>query len=214
MAEHLPHGNPTAYQRWEPASLEDAKIEQPVQLPTAEALEDLHQQAHQEGYDLGYNEGVTAGYQQGRAQAEDELQRLRALLGAVEEAVRQLGQATSEELLNLALEIAKQILQRALKVKPELLLPIVRNVMESVPQHSQHPHLHLHPDDAALVKSHMQAELANGPWRIVEDQRIERGGCRIETAVAEVDATLASRWQRLAAALGKDMSWLDDDGPR
>lgn len=214
MAEHLPHGNPTAYQRWEPVSLEDAKIEKPVQLPTAEALEDLHQQAHQEGYDLGYNEGVTAGYQQGRAQAEDELQRLRALLGAVEEAARQLGQATSEELLNLALEIAKQILQRALKVKPELLLPIVRNVMESVPQHSQHPHLHLHPDDAALVKSHMQAELANGPWRIVEDQRIERGGCRIETAVAEVDATLASRWQRLAAALGKDMSWLDDDGPR
>lgn len=214
MAENLPHDNPTAYQRWEPEALDDAGIVRNVRLPTAEALEGIHQQAHQEGYDIGFNEGVAAGYQQGRAQAEEELGRLRVLLGSVEDAIRQFGQATSDELLNLALEIAKQILQQALGVRPELLLPIVRNVMESIPPHSQHPRLHLHPDDAALVKTHMQAEIAHGAWKIIEDQRMARGGCRIETAAAEVDATLASRWQRLAAALGKDMSWLDDDGLR
>lgn len=213
MAENLPQDN-LSYQRWEPVALDDAGTGQKVKLPTAEALEDIHQQAHQEGYDLGYSEGVTAGYQQGRAQAEEELRRLQALLHAVEEATRQLGKATSEELLNLALEVSKQILRQALRAKPELLLPIVRSAMESIPQHSQHLHLHLHPDDAALVKAQMQTEIAQGSWRIVEDQRIERGGCRIETAVAEVDATLGSRWQRLAAALGKDMGWLDDDGIR
>lgn len=213
MAENLPQDNP-GYQRWEPAALEDPGVGQKVKLPTAEALEDIHQQAHQEGYELGYGEGTAAGYQQGRAQAEEELRRLQKLLRSVEEATSQLGQATSEELLSLALEISKQILRQALAAKPELLLPIVRSAMESIPQHSQHLHLHVHPDDAALVKTQMQTEIAQGGWRIVEDQRIERGGCRIETAVAEVDATLGSRWQRLAAALGKDMSWLDDDGDR
>lgn len=213
MSEHMPHDPQPGYQRWQPEALDGADL-QKVKLPTAEVVEGIHQQAHQEGYDIGYNEGVAAGYQKGSTQAEDEVRRLRELLASVEEAIGQFGKATSEELLNVALEISKQILRESLKVKPELLLPIVRSAMESIPQHSQHPHLHLHPEDAVLVRTHMQAEIAVGAWRIVEDQRIERGGCRIETAAAEIDATIGNRWQRLAAALGKDMSWLDDDGTR
>ncbi|MEZ0237316.1 MAG: flagellar assembly protein FliH [Methylophilaceae bacterium] len=211
----MQHDSGTNYQRWEPAALDEVDVEvQRVKLPTAEALEDIHRQAHQEGYDLGYSEGQEAGYKQGVAKAEEEFLQMKELLASVEDAIKQFGKSTSEELLNLSLEISKQILRQSLKVRPELLLPIVRNVMESIPQHSQHPHLHLHPEDAALVKTYMQNEIALGGWKVVEDQRIARGGCRIETTATEIDATLANRWERLAAALGKDMSWLDEDGPR
>jgi flagellar assembly protein FliH len=203
------------YRPWQPEALDlsDAQAHQ-VQLPTAEALEVLHQQAHQEGYETGYREGREAGYQEGRTQVEQDLQQLRAVLTALDQAVQQLGQATSEELLDLALEVARQMLRQALKVKPELLLALVRDAMDSLPQHAAHPHLHLHPDDAALVRAQIQTEITHGGWRIIEDASISRGGCHIETAVAEIDATLASRWQRLAAALGRDASWLDDDGGR
>jgi flagellar assembly protein FliH len=211
----MQHDSGTNYQRWEPVALDAVDVDvQQVQLPTAEALEDIHRQAHQEGYDLGYSEGQAAGYKQGAAKAEEEFLHLKELLASVEDAIQQFGKSTSEELLSLSLEISKQILRQSLKVRPELLLPIVRNVMESIPQHSQHPHLHLHPEDAVLVKTHMQNEIALGGWKIVEDQRIARGGCRIETTAAEIDATLANRWERLAVALGKDMSWLDEDGSR
>lgn len=205
--------NRTTYQRWEPAALDQVDVRQ-VKLPTAEAVEDIHRQAHEEGYELGHKDGLEAGYQQGAKQAEEEVRQLKELLASVEDAIKQFAKSTSEELLELSLEISKQILRQALKVRPELLLPIVRNVMESVPQHSQHPHLHLHPDDATLVKTYMQTEIALGGWKIVDDQRIERGGCRIETTATEIDATLANRWERLATALGKDLSWLDDDGTR
>ncbi|HSI21459.1 MAG TPA: flagellar assembly protein FliH [Methylophilaceae bacterium] len=211
----MQHDSGTNYQRWEPVALDAVDVDvQQVKLPTAEALEDIHRQAHQEGYDLGYSEGQAAGYRQGAAKSEEEFLHLKELLASVEDAIQQFGKSTSEELLSLSLEISKQILRQSLKVRPELLLPIVRNVMESIPQHSQHPHLHLHPEDAVLVKTHMQNEIALGGWKIVEDQRIARGGCRIETTAAEIDATLANRWERLAVALGKDMSWLDEDGSR
>ena len=199
------------YQLWQPQSLDaGALAQQQVKLPTAEALESLHQQAHEEGYNIGFSEGVAAGRQQGRVQAEEEVARLRALVASVEEAVEQLEQATGENLLGLALKISEQIMRQALKARPELLLPIVQGVMDGMPQHAQHPHLHLHPEDAALVRTHMTVELSQGGWRVIEDQRIARGGCRIETAVSELDATLATRWQRLAAALGHDMRWLDE----
>lgn len=197
------------YERWQPESLDASAISQSLKLPTAEVIEGMHQQAHEEGYNTGFNEGVEAGRQQGRTQAEDEVRRLRALVVSVEQAMEQLEQETSEALLGLSLKISEQMLQQALKVRPELLLPLVRGVMEGVPQHAHHPHLHLHPEDAALVRSHMSAELSQGGWRIIEDKRIARGGCRIETAISEVDATLATRWKHLAAALGQDMQWLD-----
>lgn len=203
-----------AFKRWELAALDESgrAAGTRVQLPTAEALEDIHRQAHQEGYELGYKDGEAAGYQQGAAKAQEEAQRLHELLDSVDQAIQQFGKETSEELLSLALEIARQMLRQALKVKPELLLEIIRNAMESIPPHAQHPHLHLHPEDAALAKLHLQPELSQGGWRIVEDAKIARGGCRIETTAAEVDATLSSRWQRLTAMLGSDSTWLDDDG--
>ncbi len=211
----LPDDAVPSYRPWQPETLDPGAAQaHPVRLPTAEALEELHCQAHQEGYDAGYREGREAGYREGRIQADEEVQRLRAILNALDQAGQQLGQATSEDMLDLALEVARQMLRQALKVKPELLCAVVRDAMDSLPQHAAHPHLHLHPEDAALVRAHMQPEIAHGGWRIIEDAGVARGGCRIETAVAEVDATLASRWQRIAAALGREASWLDDDDRR
>lgn len=217
----MQHDNRTNYQRWQPSPLVEVGAEanvQKVKLPTAEALEDIHRQAHQEGYDNGYAEGfekgLAAARQQGEQQIRDEVLRLQAVLAGVDEAVRELGKSTSEDLLALALELSRQILRQSLKVKPELLLPIVQNVMESIPQHSQHPHIYLHPDDASLVKANLQTEISLGNWKVAEDPRIERGGCKIETSSAEIDATLETRWQRLASSLGRNMSWLDDDGAR
>ena len=199
----------TTYQRWEPATLDRADATT-LRMPTAADLEAIHQQAHQEGYQAGFTEGAEAGYQQGALGAAEELRQLQALLGQVTEAIGELEQAMSDDLLALALGISKQMLRHALKVKPELLLPVVRSAMESLPQNTPHPHLHLHPEDAVLVRAGMQAEAAQGGWKIIEDHRITRGGCRIETQVSETDATIENRWQRLAMALGQDASWLDE----
>lgn len=190
------------YQRWTPADLEAQK----VRLPTAQDIERVHQEAHREGYETGQN----AGYQAGLAKAQTEAARLSALMHALDASIQNLEQNLGQDVLSLSLDIAKQILRQAFKVKPELLLPIVRSVMESLPQNAQHPHIHLHPEDAALVRELLSAELPHAGWKVVDDPRVARGGCLIETATSEVDATLPNRWQRLAAALGQDNSWLDD----
>lgn len=199
----------TAYQRWEPAAL-DRTDNLSLRMPTAADLEAIHQQAHQEGYQVGFTEGVEAGRQQGAQAAAEELRQLQVLLAKVTEAIGGFEQAMADDLLALSLDMSKQMLRHALKVKPELLLPVVRSAMESLPQNTPHPHLHLHPDDAALVRAGMQSEAAQGGWKIIEDHRISRGGCRIETQVSETDATIENRWQRLAMALGQDATWLDE----
>lgn len=201
-------GAQPSYQRWEPEDLQHSALEQ-LKLPTAESLERIHQDAHREGYEAGYSEGVAAGYQAGNSLARSEADRFKLLADELELAMKNVEQELGRELVSLALDIARQMLFKALDAKPELLLPVVRAAMESLPQNTQHPHIHLHPDDAILVREMLSAEHPHAGWRVVEDMRVARGGCRIETSTAELDATLPSRWQRIASALGQDRAWLD-----
>ncbi|MCX7628578.1 MAG: flagellar assembly protein FliH [Methylophilaceae bacterium] len=197
-------------QPWVPQDIEVTPPDK-IRPPTAEELEQLRRDAQLEGYEAGRAEGWAVGYQEGLAQARDEAEHLRQLADALAEASQRFEQELAQDLLALALDIAKQMLRQALKVKPELLLPVVRSAMESLPQHAQHPHLHLHPEDVELVRRMLESELPHAGWKLIEDGRVARGGCRIETATSELDATLPSRWQRIASALGQDNAWLEDE---
>jgi flagellar assembly protein FliH len=196
----IPKEQLSAYQRWELNSL-DGSARTTVPLPTAEEVENTHQQAYQEGF--------AAGYREGKGKVDAELARLAQLMSALDGALSQFDEAMSQNLLSLSLDIAKQMLREALRVRPELVLPVIREAVNSLPQASQHPHLKLHPEDAALVRSLMTDELNHFHWKLIEDSRVERGGCRVETTNSEIDATLENRWKRILDALGRDGAWLE-----
>ncbi len=78
-------------------------------------------------------------------------------------------------MLAVAVEIASQVLRQSLRVKPELLLPVVREAVAALPMHHGHPALFMTPADAALVHTHLGEQLAHNGWRILEDSTIEPG---------------------------------------
>lgn len=200
----------TAYERWELPSFgtagagntgQSAQLSRPkgnragIMLPTAVQLEEIQRQAHDEGYQAGYAEGS---------------QRIAALLNAMEQALQQADQAIAQDLLSLSLEIARQMLQQTLKIKPDVLLSVISEAINSLPHFNQGAHLVLHPDDAAMVRASMGEQLSHSGWKIYEDALIARGGARVETAHSQIDATLANRWQRIVAAIGQDSSWIQE----
>ncbi|WP_333844920.1 flagellar assembly protein FliH [Pelomicrobium sp.] len=200
MSSVIPKERLSAYQRWELGSFDPAPPEAPVaRLPTAEELERLHQSARDEGYAAGYAEGL--------AQAREDAERLRAIGGAWSEALARLEEEVSQALVRLALAIAAHVLRAALAVRPELVTAVVKEAMATVPHPGVHPRLVLHPEDALLVRRLLAHELEQGGWKLVEDPALERGGCRVESSATTVDATLAGRWERIAAALQDEQAW-------
>jgi flagellar assembly protein FliH len=109
--------------------------------------------------------------------------------------------------MDLALDIARQMVRSALQAEPALVLAVVREAIESLPQINQNPTLALHPQDAQLVREMLGQEYQGNVWRIVEDLQMERGGCRIETASTEIDANMEDRWKRIVNSLGSDAAW-------
>jgi flagellar assembly protein FliH len=80
----------------------------------------------------------------------------------------------------------------------------------------QMPHnqvrIHLHPDDLALVRAHLADALEHGHHRLIEDDSMTRGGCRLDGAGSEIDATVETRWRRILEGLGcTDTAWPEHD---
>jgi flagellar assembly protein FliH len=74
---------------------------------------------------------------------------------------------------------------------------------------ARHVSLRLHPEDQALVASGAAEALAARGARLVADARIARGGCLVESDIGSIDAQVATRWQRAAATLGQESSWVE-----
>jgi flagellar assembly protein FliH len=209
----IPKEKLSAYQRWEMASFGDSRpaavSNQQVTAEHAELLANIREQARQEGYAAGYEQGQAAGLEAGRAAAVDEAACLKQIAETFGNEVARANEVIAEDMLSLSLDLAKAMLKTALQVRPSLVLPIIGEAIRYLPTVQQPALLYLHPDDAALVRSQMEDELAQAGWRVLEDAHLERGGCRIETPSNQIDASPSTRWQRIAAALGKDSDWLE-----
>jgi flagellar assembly protein FliH len=192
----------TAYQRWELDSFDAPdQSHKAAILPTASQLDRVRQQAHEEGYVVGHREGSD------RASAEAlQLQQIVAALG---EASQQFDQGVADDLLGLAVAISKQVLRQALRLRPELILAVVNEVLGQMPLSHQRARLILHPEDATLVRQSLGERLKQSGWAIIENAEISRGGCRMEAAECEIDATLERRWQRVVDAIGSEHAWIE-----
>ncbi len=196
----------SAWQRWElPAFEAGSALARRVGLPTAAEMAQMQQQARDEAYQAGYAEGQQRGYTEGLQQAIAEKERLAELTKLLES---QVDEKVTQELMDLSLDIAQQVLQQSLKVQPELLLGMVREAISALPIFNQAAHIILNPEDAAMVREHMGEQLSHSGWKILEDTRTVRGDARIETANSQVDATLEARWNRVVSAMGQESKWL------
>lgn len=179
-----------------------------ISLPTIEQISAIEEQARHEGYQAGLAEGLAKGLAEGREQAAVEAARLRDLADAFTGELSQADETISQQVLDLSLDLARALLKSALAIRPELVIPMVREAVRYLPSLQQPAMLYLNPDDAVLVKERIGDELAKLGWHLTDDARLEPGSCRVETASNQIDASLPTRWQRLAAALGKESDWL------
>jgi flagellar assembly protein FliH len=187
-----------------------------IPMPTVEEIEAIREAARQEGYAEGHAAGIAAGHDagyqdgldMGHAEAAAELTHLQNLATEFGHAVTAADEAISNDVLELALHLARNMVRTSFEVRPELILPVVREAIDYLPTLQQPALLVLHPEDALIVKSSIGHELDKTGWRVIEDDSLARGGCRVDTASNQIDAQIASRWQRLAQALGKNLDWL------
>ena len=213
----------TAFERWElpnmgkpeppPPQVEEVEVDE-VQPLTAEQIAEIEDAARKEGYAKGFEQGQRDGLVAGKKQIDDTVRRLDKIIKAFSLPLEEVDDAVEEELLALALVVARQVIRREIQQDPQLILSVVREAMSELPSAARQVRIYLHPDDAALVRDTFHSdESEERAWKIVDDVAISRGGCRIESQTSRIDATVEKRLETVIANIfgDRDQSTQDSD---
>lgn len=199
--------------RWSPATLQagtaSAGARARANDPAAQqALREANAARQHEAAVLKAKEdGFAAGFADGRALAEHEAQRLARVLHNIEAALSGLEHNVADQLLTLAVDLARAVIRHELNTRPDALRELVQEALRTLPESITSGEIQVHPSDIDLVKDYLHESGYNGNWRVIADARIEAGGCRIATRACDIDATLRTRWNQVIQTLGRTDGW-------
>ena len=172
---------------WAVPAMDGAQTSQ--RMATVGGLADLQAEAHKEAFEQGLAEGREAG----RAEIQAQVDRLAGMFYDLARPFEVLDSEVERELLTLAMALARQIVRRELKTDPTQIIGIIREAIAALPVATREIRVHLHPEDAAVVKQHLAPTENERAWAIIEDPVMARGGCQITTATSRIDARLETR---------------------
>lgn len=200
----------TAVSRWDLPAVAGKTVQGRRAGRTVSELEEVEQRTHKEAYTKGHAAGVAAARaesQQALNQLKSQVAALENMLGAIAQPFRDLDAQVEEQLVQLAVTIARHLVRRELRTDPAQVIAIVRETVALLPAATRDVRVHLHPEDAAVVREKLATPSADRAWTIIEDPVMTRGGCRVATDTAHIDQRLETRIQSIMAAiLGEERS--------
>lgn len=225
-ARFIPREALGGFAPWQPGALAGGPSPQTnVQRPAAEAgpaelalqreaqLAEQARAARQAGYQDGYRDGLVALEAFKQSFATQTSAQVAALVEALDAELGALQQEMARTLAVAATNLARQIVRSELGTRPDLVAAVAQEAVDTLLLSARHITLRVHPDDLALVALGSADVLAARGARLLADATLARGGCRVESDIGVIDASLEARWRRAVAALGCDAAWQPDTTP-
>lgn len=198
------------------AAAPEVAPEPPAPPEPAPDVDALVREARQAGYQDGYRDGLAAleSVKQSHAaqMAAFMSDQVGALIGEMQQRLDTVEQQLSGRIAGVALELARQVVRSEITLRPDVVVAVAEEALNTLLASARQVTLRLHPEDQALVKGVIDEQLAARGGRAVPDPHLTRGGCVIESDIAVVDASVEARWHTAAAAMGLRLEW--DEHPR
>ena len=174
-----------------------------VQPLTLEELESIRQEAYNDGFATGEKEGFHSTQLKVRQEAEAALT---AKVASLERLMNNLMTPLAEQdmqlekaMVGLVEHMTRQVIQREMKTDSRLIEQVLREGLKLLPMGADNIRLFINPQDFEQIKA--LRERHEERWRIVEDDTLQPGGCRIETEHSRIDASIETRIKRAMSQL-------------
>ena len=214
----IPREELNGFAAWTPGSLHDrrapaaapAEPPPPPPGPTPQQQAEVLRTARQSGYQDGYRDGLAALEAFKQSYAATLTAQLGALLESHHAQLGALQQDMARALAGCATALARQMVRSELATHPERVVEVARQAVDALLLSASHITLRVHPDDLPLVAEGATEVLAARGARLVADASLTRGGCRVDSDIGGVDASIETRWKHSAAAIGAESVWIDN----
>lgn len=171
------------------------------------------QGARQSGYQDGYRDGLVALESFKQAFATQMSAQFGALVAAFDAEFAQLESAMADAVAASAAALARQVVRSELATRPELVATVAAQAVEAVLLSAKHIRVHVHPADLPLVQQGAADALAARGARLLGDAALSRGGCRVESDLGRIDASIETRWLQAATTLGQALALETESSP-
>lgn len=171
-------------------------------------------EGRREGMEQGQREGQEKGLQQGLAKGQREFDekfaRLDELMKQMSHAINEQDYTLEQALLNLVIAVARPVVARELAIDSRHILSVVRQALSALPPSRDNVRIFVNPLDAVLLNE--AKERTGDAWRVLADEQVAKGGCRIETEQSLVDFTVERRFALMVEQV-LDKQLLDSTEP-
>jgi flagellar assembly protein FliH len=148
----------------------------------------------------GYAQGEKAGLEAGFKRTDAVLRRLGETIDELAGLRRQIIHHSEQQLVQLALALARRVVRRELASDDELLEALARVALERLGE-ARPATIRLNPEDLARTSAGRLEQWAAAHVSVLADPAVSRGGCVVESPFGFVDAGIEAQLQELAGAL-------------
>lgn len=218
-ARFIPGEEIGAVEHWNFGAVDTAALKLAAQVKAVEKATD--QVKDDELKQAGYAEGFIQGHAQATLESQRQISEFIANQGqeaaqhfgqifvAVQSQLADAEQVMARGVLELACELARQVLRHELSVNPNALQSVIREALGLLVAENKSALVRLNPLDLEVLEEVLRTEFSNLSLTLLADTAVTRGGCLIESAGTVVDGTLEKRWMRAIANLGLNSPWED-----
>jgi flagellar assembly protein FliH len=189
---------------WDLPSVSGRSIQARRPGRTVAEIEDVERRAYEEAFAQGREAGLAAARAESQKavdQLKTQVAKLEKVLTTLDQPLKEMNEQVEQQLMTLALTIARQLVRRELKTDPAQVIAIIRETVSLLPAAARDVRVHLHPEDAAVVRERLAAPTADRAWTIIEDPVMTRGGCKVTTDTALIDARVETRLNEVISAM-------------
>lgn len=187
-------------------------FQQGIEKGYQEGLQQGQQDGQREGLELGREQGLREGREEGRQlgrQAFDEAARpLQQISTRLNDFLVELDLKRREQLLELVKKVSQQVIRCELTLHPTQLLSLAEEALAGLPGEQSGVQVLLNPEEYQRIKDLQPQRVA--AWRLVPDERLALGECRVITEQAEADIGCQQRLDACIDTLSEHLQLADD----
>ena len=167
-------------------------------------FEERFQKEKEDAYHAGFEDGTNEGMKQGLSQSEDEVGRFQTTVDTLTAQWKDTLKTYDTAMTDLAIKIARKIISVEIDQNNDAVLQAVHDCLAYVEDKTKVT-IRVNPNDLEAVRRHrndwLQSLESIDHLLIESEPSVSRGGCIVETPIADVDAQIEERLERLRIVL-------------
>ncbi len=153
----------------------------------------IREKAFNDGFKKGYDEGYREGIKEGRKEYDDLIALLRSVIEGIKSSKDKLLEEIEPEVIEIIKIVLRKLLLKEVEVDRDLVIRVIKAAVKKLEERAKIV-VRVNPDDLPKVVERREELFSSieglKELDIIEDSRVERGGCVVEGGLGVVDARI------------------------